>query len=302
MWTVSMQVGQIIPSSFICPPTPATSHTQVVGGHLLMKIRLTIILTIFLISCDKNHTGTNDLADKKILKLIEDFSSFDWETVNKAKDSLELLEHESLPYLFDLLNRDNKFIKLTNTADLIYPGATEFYGHGGIIDYDIDWLTIRAGWAIEEITFQNFGFKENKITEGDLFELEMDSSKYKEYLRTGNYDFKINPEKIEMINELKKRATIWWNEKHKSWTRLKAIKESIDSKDTVRQMTALSHLRFGNCIKGLDLKTYKSLIEPTVKELINSKNLDIKEQASLLDEEVNYEGEFHYINLRTRCL
>jgi hypothetical protein len=30
MRTVSVQVGQIIPSSFICPPIPATSHTRVV--------------------------------------------------------------------------------------------------------------------------------------------------------------------------------------------------------------------------------------------------------------------------------
>ena len=267
-----------------------------------MKIRLTIILTIFLLSCDRNQTGTTELTDKKILKLIQDFSDSDWPTVYHAKDTLEILEHESLPYLFDLLNHENKFIKLTNTADLIYPGATEFWGHGWVIDYDLDWLTIRSGWAIEEITFQNFGFKENKITEGDLFELQMDSTEYQEYLRTGKYDFKINPEKIQQVNDITSTATKWWTENHKSWTRLNGVIEALNSGDTTKQMLGLNHLIRGNCINGLDLKTYKNSIEPTIKTLMKSSNATVKMYAKGLDESVNYEGDFHYINLRTKCL
>jgi len=66
-----------------------------------------------------------------------------------------------------LLDRDEK-VELRNTADLIYPGAKEFYGHGWILDYDVDWISVRAGWALEELTFQNCGFREGVINEADL--------------------------------------------------------------------------------------------------------------------------------------
>lgn len=253
-------------------------------------------------SCDNNHSGSTDLTNKRILKLIKDFSDSNWEKVYRAKDTLESLEHESLPYLYDLLNEDNRLVKLTNTADLIYPGTTEFYGHGWVIDYDLDWLTIRAGWAIEEITFQNFGFKENKITEGDLFELEMDSAKYKEYIKTGKYDFQIAPEKIGKIIEIKNKATESWIKNHNSWTRLNGVIEALNSADTLNQMTALNHLAWGNCIRGLDLKKYKESLEPLIERLMNSDNKSIKEGAGALNETVNYEGDFHYFNLRTNCL
>ena len=50
-------------------------------------------------------------------------------------------------------------------ADLIYPGADMFYGHGFIVDYDIDYLPARVGWAPEDITFHSFGFREGVIDE-----------------------------------------------------------------------------------------------------------------------------------------
>src|SRR5688500_3088874 len=124
-----------------------------------MKIRLIIILTAIVLACGSSKEQTDNLANQRLINLIDDFSNSEWERVVNAKDTLESLEEKSLPYLFDLLNRENKFVKLVNTADLIYPRAAEFYGHGWITDYDIDSLTIRAGSAIEEITFQNLGTK-----------------------------------------------------------------------------------------------------------------------------------------------
>jgi hypothetical protein len=49
-------------------------------------------------------------------------------------------------------------VQLRETWDLIYPGAKTFYGHGYSVDYDLDWLSAKAGWALENLTFQNFGF------------------------------------------------------------------------------------------------------------------------------------------------
>ena len=88
---------------------------------------------------------------------IKNFESNDWVLVSEARTTLEEAGMDALPSLFSLL-REDKIVKLTNTGDLIYPGAVKFYGHGEIIDYDIDQLPVRAGWLIEKIAFQNFGF------------------------------------------------------------------------------------------------------------------------------------------------
>jgi hypothetical protein len=37
------------------------------------------------------------------------------------------------------------------------------------LDYDVDWISVRAGWALENLTFQKFGFREGVINEADLF-------------------------------------------------------------------------------------------------------------------------------------
>jgi len=54
------------------------------------------------------------------------------------------------------LLKDTTFIKLKNTAVLIYPEAEKFYGHGGIVYCDIYWISVRAAWLPDEITFQDF--------------------------------------------------------------------------------------------------------------------------------------------------
>src|SRR5262245_44810625 len=103
-----------------------------------------------------------------IKKLIDDFTSADWQKVHHAKAALESRQSEAIPALIELLDRNEK-VELLNTADLIYPGAKAFYGHGWILDYDVDWISVRAGWALENLTFQNFGFREGVINEADLF-------------------------------------------------------------------------------------------------------------------------------------
>lgn len=80
-----------------------------------------------------------------------------------AKDSLVNYQLEAIPKIIEML-KDTSYIKLKNTADLIYPGAEKFYGHGGIVYYDIDWICVRAAWLLEEITFQDFGYRELTIT------------------------------------------------------------------------------------------------------------------------------------------
>ena len=93
-----------------------------------MKNIILILLILSTLGCkSQNPTAENQ---PKIENLISDFISTDWGKVYKAKDSLLNIGKPSIPYLIKLLDNPKDFRKLENTADLIYPGATEFYGHG----------------------------------------------------------------------------------------------------------------------------------------------------------------------------
>jgi hypothetical protein len=269
-----------------------------------MKLSFFLLLALLIVvSCNNRRTTTYNLDDKRIIRIVKEFSESDWSKVYKSKDSLEALEEKSLPYLFDLINKDNRHVKLTNTADLIYPGATEFYGHGWLVDYDIDWITIRAGWAIEEITFQNFGFRENKITEEGLFELEKDSIKYQEYIRTGKYDFEINPQAQRKLKDIVVRAQKWWHLSHGSWTRAKGIQEALESNDPIRIGNSLQYLRFGNfCIKNLNADFFKNTLEPRIRLLSKSNNDNLKQDAELILGDWNYSGDDYYTSFIVECI
>ena len=99
-----------------------------------------------------------------VVGLFARLLSTDWPTVRKAKHELVNLQETVIPSLLTLLAED-KYVKLQNTGSLQYPGATQFdrrYPGGKIqsVDYDIDWIRVRAGWVLEELTFQAFGFSQ----------------------------------------------------------------------------------------------------------------------------------------------
>ncbi|MBK9504389.1 MAG: hypothetical protein IPO03_03300 [Bacteroidetes bacterium] len=75
--------------------------------------------------------------------------------MRKAKYSMVNYQQGAIPKIIELL-KDTTFIKLQNTGDLIYLGALKFCGNCGIAYYDIDWISVRAAWLPEEITFQDF--------------------------------------------------------------------------------------------------------------------------------------------------
>ena len=58
------------------------------------------------------------------------FTASDWTAVTQARYELEQAGPEALPILIRLV-RSSQSNALTDTADLIYPGSKEFYGHGG---------------------------------------------------------------------------------------------------------------------------------------------------------------------------
>ena len=92
-----------------------------------------------------------------------------WGDVLGAKTRLEAVEAAAIPALIDLAFREDR-VPLEDTGDLIYPGARFFYGHGELVDYELDILAARAGWLLEDLTFQDFGFSFPALNEKVLLQ------------------------------------------------------------------------------------------------------------------------------------
>lgn len=244
--------------------------------------KLIPIIILILISCSSNQERNLVVStpSPEIEKQLNDFVASEWGKVYTAKDTLMMMEKEVIPHLIGLMKDEKRFVKLKNTADLIYPGATEFYGHGWFIPYDLDWIAIRAGWALEELTFQNFGFIENSITDVDLIQVHKDN--YEEYIQTGKHDINFERESFEKLEKTIKKATDWWIENQDNWTNIEAVKEAINSNDVTRQMNALQHLRYPNYTsKGLTDEYYEKELKPIVEKLKSSNDEEIAKQARL---------------------
>ena len=233
--------------------------------------------------------GQNPKIDSLFKKFKQ--SSF-YEDVYPAKLRLEDYQKKIIPTLLQLLE-DTNFVKLTNTDDLIYPGAKEFYGHGHFVPYDMDWISVRAGWLLEDLTFQDFGYKTSGIDDNYLFKLMREN--YNEYLKKATYDLewknKSSKEKLmEYRRILAVKAKQWWLTNQNSWTRIGGIKEALKSNDEKRLGEVLQFLRYGKTkCDSLNDKIYKAEIKPLVLALKKSKFKSVKEQVDLLlDEGIEY--------------
>ena len=218
-------------------------------------------------------------------KAIADFSSSDWKTVKSAKVVLENGQANSIPALIKLLQSEKK-VKLENTGSLIYPGAEKFFGHGQILDYDIDYIAIRAGWLIEEITFNNFGFSGVHLPKEDLItHIKMTFPKY--------YNNSSNRKKIETATDADLRSIAqnlsvtavkdWWEMEAGTWTRLTALVEALKSFDEKRQVKVLFYMRNGETkCDGLTRDFYYEEISKEIVRLSGSDVQRISEHAKLI--------------------
>ncbi len=213
---------------------------------------------------------------------VEDrFVAADWPLVSRAKSTLEAQGVKSLPFLIRLLDR-TEVVPLENTMDLIYPGAKTFYGHGWLIDYDLDCLPARAGWLLEELTFENFGFEEGVIHEEDLLSAA----------KQGKHDTPLSnvigahtAEKscAQRHADAVTRAKSWFQKSGAKWSRFDALKAALESKDPARHLNALNWLRFGTTpCPGLTAETYEKTLRPHVVRLASNGNDAVREQATLL--------------------
>ncbi len=254
-----------------------------------MRHITTFILLFWFYCC----SGQTEL-DKMILELRK--SNF--ENVYKVKDNIVSNGKNAIPKLLELL-KDTSFVKLKNTADLIYPGAEKFYGHGWIVNYDIDWISVRAAWLLEEITFQDFGYQDLSITEDKLMKLHKEN--YTSYLQSGshNIDYKNKTPRQQLIMYrlmLADSVSKWWGRNKDTWTRYNALKDALSSNNVQQHSGALNFLRFDETkCEGLTLDRYKDELKPLVEKIKASKNEEADQAQYLLDDK-----EFYWFKIKQK--
>jgi hypothetical protein len=245
--------------------------------------RLTFVFIFLLATTVCSYAQSNN-------ELVDDFQESDWITVLDAKQEIENREKELIPELIMMLD-ENREVKLKNTGDLIYPGAEKFYGHGKIIDYDIDNLAIRAGWLLEDITFENFGFSGIHIQAEKL--VPFVKYTYPQY-------YSENEKAVDEMSEAELRKLIreksitsaqqWWTDNSDSWTRLKGLENAMKSEDERRRAKVLSYLRNGTTkCSGLDNNFYKSDLHAMITKLSKSNIKRVSEQAKLILDDTSQE-------------
>lgn len=226
------------------------------------------------------------LAMSQISKeLLNSFKSTDWKEVKETKSSIENLQAKAIPDLISLLESKEK-IKLVNTGSLIYPGAEKFFGHGQILDYDVDYIAIRAGWLIEEISFNNFGFSGIHLPKDEL--ITYVKMTFPAYYNNSSNRKKLETASAEELRAIAQKLSIdavkdWWDEEGDSWNRLDALVKALKSFDEKRQVKALFYMRNGETkCDGLTKEFYYEEISKEIVRLSGSSVQRISEHAKLI--------------------
>jgi hypothetical protein len=243
--------------------------------------KLSIIAVVLVASIFTSKSWSQTDMDQ----LIKDFTSEDWVKVKSAKEQLENYEEKVIPKILPLLE-DKTTVKLKNTGSLIYPGAEKFFGYGQMIEYHIDVIAIRAGWLLEDLTFNNFGFSGIHLPDEDL----------ENFIRLtfpAYYNNSTNRKKIEGCTPEILKKTIqelsianvksWWAREGATWKRLTALNEALRSFDEKRQVKALFYMRNGTTrCTGLTREYYIDNISRDIVRLSISDTKRISENAGLI--------------------
>lgn len=190
---------------------------------------------------------------------LERLQSADITALVSAGDHLCALEERAIPALIALLDTDQTVLP---ASPLGAPGSVMYPGHGGpgacfqFVSYELNEIQVRAGWLLERITFNDFGF----------------ASEW--------FNGRRSPEERHAAAA---RATSWWADQHKNWTRLSGLREALRSDSPGSQLKALLYLQDrgsdGIC-SGLDETTYFSQIHPLVQNLLQSQHRGVRESAA----------------------
>jgi len=181
--------------------------------------------------------------------LIAQLGDPDWRRVSKAAAALRQLEDTAVPGLLAAL-ANPRYVRLSSTADLIYPGVEQFYGHGASLNYDLDWTHIRAGWVLEGIAFRRFGFGRYRVADG----------------RTGSMVEMMEAGPAGFPADAVASAGQWWAATGGTWRCSEALTAALSGADLDAQATALSRLRQpATACQSLTLTHYETTLSSLVR-------------------------------------
>lgn len=188
-----------------------------------------IFLAILLITTVSGFSQKNNIDS-----LLQAFKSKDFdEAVWEAKLELEKKQKEIIPVLIQLL-QSKEYSKLYYSPLLMYPGTKRYIEEGyrvQTIPYELDWISIRAGWLLEELTFKDFGFRSTAIDSPSIADIRLNNRiEMNEKIYTINWQNRqTNEQIIEKRKLLAEQVAKWWEENNTSWTRVSAIKTALQS-------------------------------------------------------------------------
>lgn len=207
-----------------------------------------------------------------------------WFDVYEAAQKVEQGGRGSIVSLLEMMD-DERYIPLEGTADLIYPGGKDFFGHGHMVDYPLNWLPTRAGWVLENITFEDFGFSVSSEERDRIWQLmgpmraRGDSEDQLDAFVKSDQLAKVVPR----ARNSRALAKAWWSRHENDWTRFRGIQNALNSDSAIRQYRALAFLRdTGNICEGLTLESFRKKLLARTVTLARSGNELPREQACLL--------------------
>ena len=186
-----------------------------------------LLAGIFLFATASGFAQINNLDS-----LLKAFKSKDFDqVVLGAKVALEMKQKEVIPTLIQLL-QSTEYTKLYYSNQLMYPGSKRvIFDYEKIIPYELDWIYLRAGWLLEDLTFMDFGFRSKAIDSPSIKEIKQNNrSEGNEKIYTVNWQNRqTEAQIIESRKVLTIKVTTWWDQNKGSWTRVSAIKKALQS-------------------------------------------------------------------------
>ncbi len=247
-----------------------------------------ILLALLLYTSISSFAQTN-----KLDSLLNAFKSKDFdEVVLNAKIALEQKQKEAIPALIQLL-QSTEYAKLYYSEALMYPGTKRvIFENEIVIPYELDWISIRAGWLLEELTFKDFGYRSTEL-DSELFEEIKRNNEIETNEKIYTIDWKNRQTKEQIIQSRKKQAeqvAIWWEQNKASWSRVSALKTALQSNNEYCITKALNFMAKyksdkNNCDNFFAL--YKSEIRPHIVLLKHSL---IKSMPEKLEDYFHHEG------------
>ena len=198
----------------------------------------------------KDHSG------KMIPSIANLFTSSDLDTVFRAKFLLLCYGQKSVPTLVRF-SEDHRRVKLHKTADTSYIDDQKNDPAPGIfVPYRLDLISVRAGWALEDLTFCDFEFSE------PWQEQQADNCE------------------TEVSRRMAIRKVLAWFSCFGDWDRRSALHNALISRNKKRQMAALNWMRspFAAPIEGCDDSYIEFTLKPIVETLASGTG-EVKIQA-----------------------